>query len=892
MGFRKGMTVCLLTTCMIVPAVTGAEEDDRATTERDVRQALSDAVSHLTSRPERNEVGGFVLAPGKEPKRRVGYGTASNVVRTVRYRMQETRYREQPLRYRKVIERYTKQTEYIPVYKPIYKDAIQVQRQGVSAGATQKLTKGKTVVGRKVVGKRKVERLVKDPMGSIRKERLVPDADGSVIRGKTLVPDTEGPVVRKSEVQDPSGSIVRVYTNQVPAGPIYAEGAELWPEGFLGANAMALYALRRSGVSGTDKNAQRIASSLVQRCKIYGLPDTTWDLAWITAALARMPGDYYGDACRSVASKLADGQIVDSAAKGLWGPVCINTRLLAAMIEHELALTEKVERSQQKSRTTRRPSRARPPANAVESKGELGRAEKNLKTFQENYRLVTMQGRRFQEIQNPYRIEPPMGECPVQMPGLPFNIYRFGMADMDSTAIAVFGLMEAHLAGRLPQKTQRPVLENFRATSVMMSKRLSTVLATAAKAIADRKPKSGNWKNAVVVYKINHFEGVYRDDSAAIRLPSVQAKATHLATLQAYSVLADIGQIVGLPKLLGKHRQSFAHGWRGYEKILSEYANGAANRSAPGWDAITDFCVPARDFGSRPSDHAITSRGAWRGLASRLLDRQLPGGYWRESDDYNPSSCLKDLQRVRAESPEQLARRTSAYYRTSTDADSECSSVIGTAQAMVFLAANVRPPVAGVCADSRGAPVPKRLDWIIDQISKQYGVSLSPAVITPSTGFAEVKNLPVLVVSPGQGSKWLEDSTTATLRKYGESAGTVIVEAPAAAEGLKFIAAAKKKLMAGGSPSVTVIPADNPLLEGLRSKVRLWGQLRSDGSVQSIFLPVAISQGPSDKTVDATLATKITVRLIMQNSDPAILSPAYASVIAEDASSDEFDVEW
>lgn len=61
------------------------------------------------------------------------------------------------------------------------------------------------------------------------------------------------------------------------------------------------------------------------------MPDTTWDLAWLTAAFATMPTNRFGTATEMLASKLMDGQILDGTARGLWGPTCINTPLLADM---------------------------------------------------------------------------------------------------------------------------------------------------------------------------------------------------------------------------------------------------------------------------------------------------------------------------------------------------------------------------------------------------------------------------------------------------------------------------------------------------------------------------------------------------------------------------------
>ena len=43
-------------------------------------------------------------------------------------------------------------------------------------------------------------------------------------------------------------------------------------------------------------------------------------------------GKIYETRCKETADKILDGQILDGGARGMWGPVCINTDLLATYV--------------------------------------------------------------------------------------------------------------------------------------------------------------------------------------------------------------------------------------------------------------------------------------------------------------------------------------------------------------------------------------------------------------------------------------------------------------------------------------------------------------------------------------------------------------------------------
>jgi hypothetical protein len=147
-------------------------------------------------------------------------------------------------------------------------------------------------------------------------------------------------VQRQREVADPDGPLTR--TIKVPVyGP---GGPNVWPATALGDNGFTLYAMRKTGVPGDDPVLVRVAESMLSFLAAYGSPDHTWSLAGMAAGLSVMPGGRFSDAARELAGRLLEGQITDGAARGLWGPMCVNTRLLSAMLKQLGDASEEVSR--------------------------------------------------------------------------------------------------------------------------------------------------------------------------------------------------------------------------------------------------------------------------------------------------------------------------------------------------------------------------------------------------------------------------------------------------------------------------------------------------------------------------------------------------------------------
>lgn len=157
--------------------------------------------------------------------------------------------------------------------------------------------------------RRETRRRIKGIRGERQEKRVVPAKDGTIYRQMVL--------------------------------PIYEKTAGArWRFGGLGNNGLALVALRRCGVPADDPLVAQPAENLAQLIETFGWPDITHDVAWLTAAFALLPGDGYAALAERGASKLLDAQIVTGPATGLWGPVAVNSEMLAAYLKQVLALSQ------------------------------------------------------------------------------------------------------------------------------------------------------------------------------------------------------------------------------------------------------------------------------------------------------------------------------------------------------------------------------------------------------------------------------------------------------------------------------------------------------------------------------------------------------------------------
>ena len=107
-------------------------------------------------------------------------------------------------------------------------------------------------------------------------------------------------------------------------------GPNMMPRGWFAVNAMGLSALHKAGF-GKRRDVEVFALNLMWICDRVGIPDNTYDLAWLVIAYSQLPQDSYGAFTQRII-KLLDGQSPGRKGQGsgLWGRWRLILRCLPA----------------------------------------------------------------------------------------------------------------------------------------------------------------------------------------------------------------------------------------------------------------------------------------------------------------------------------------------------------------------------------------------------------------------------------------------------------------------------------------------------------------------------------------------------------------------------------
>jgi hypothetical protein len=308
-------------------------------------------------------------------------------------------------------------------------------------------------------------------------EQLVPETSagqptGGFVRRKVNVVVRRklvGTESRSRLVPDPNGTETAEVNEYGPGGPdIYSGNA-------FGLNAMALFVLIRAGHPHHEA-AERLAQSLADKLTAYGIPDTTFDVAWLAAAFTALGKDSrHAPWAEQLVSKLIDGQIREPGApRGLWGPVCIHYPYFAKLFVVQGQLHQQLEVELPKMLERAPPQQAQ----ALVAQGKKMRQA--YLEFVKAYRAASSQGTRMMDITRQWLADPQ-----TWLPGLPYFIYNRVIADVESTAVALFALAEAGKAGMLPAESHRVAIrgrkvhppEKTAATLELTARALGTAIA-------------------------------------------------------------------------------------------------------------------------------------------------------------------------------------------------------------------------------------------------------------------------------------------------------------------------------------------------------------------------------------------------------------------------------
>ena len=378
---------------------------------------------------------------------------------------------------------------------------------------------------------------------------------------------------------DPEGPLEMIYKQ-----PIYEYiGDTSWQFSLIGDSAMALEALRAAGLSEGDPVVQRMVDNVFAYLDTYGPPDQTWNVAWLAIVMARTDGALAAEWTEKLASRLLDGQITDGAARGLWGPMCVNPRLFSILMRDYLAGEAELAKRQAKAKE--KPTKANKVL-ADEAEG----ARNRLKKYADSWSHLAL---RFATAEFPMVWDDQMTEK-VNFQGTTDFFYNQRSADMESTWIALHALAVCAEMKRLPKESLRtsippaygsiakigekakrpPAVESQLNAETVPPEPSMAVLARAANALAALLPEGTGWSECNLHQPVTEFDGFKQYlpvPSNPESFPPLASPVTATSAAQGVAALDAIGRAVGLDKLA---------------KFLPKYLAGAQGRATAMQDLI------------------------------------------------------------------------------------------------------------------------------------------------------------------------------------------------------------------------------------------------------------------------------------------------------------------
>lgn len=320
-------------------------------------------------------------------------------------------------------------------------------------------------------------------------ERIVPVMESGQPTGR-FTKQKERVVVKSKQVDkriveqlvpDKDGSETMKLPKYGPGGPA------AWPLNLPGFNGMALYVLAKAGLAHHPATVKHAAALAEHASESMGLPDGTFDVAWMAAGFAALgPDSAHESVARRLIGKLIDGQVREKGdLDGLWGPVCVNYGYYGRLMTLGQTLRQELDVTLPKKIEAATPS-------AQEKLVALAKEMKAVaNAYERTHRDVFRAGTRMLEIQKPYPFE---GRA--ILPGLPFNAYQWVVTDVESTEAAAFALAVAKKADLLPRETDRLAI---RGKKIHPPVKTETVVKAAAKRMAAAIDDDGGTKAMALV---------------------------------------------------------------------------------------------------------------------------------------------------------------------------------------------------------------------------------------------------------------------------------------------------------------------------------------------------------------------------------------------------------
>ena len=428
---------------------------------------------------------------------------------------------------------------------------------------------------------------------------------------------------------DPEGSETMKVPKYGPGGPA------AWAANLPGLNGMALYVLAKAGLASHPATVKHAKGLATHATTYNGLPDSTFDVAWMAAGFIALGSDSAHDKlARRLVGKLLDGQIRKKGdLDGLWGPVCVNYGYYGKLFTLNQTVKQEIDVLIPKKLEV---------ANAAQQ-GQLVAMGKEMQALSTAYskvhRDVFRCGTRMLQIRSPFAFEEEF-----ITPGLPLNAYQWVATDIESTEAATFALALAKQAGMLPRETERLAI---RGKKIHPPVKAELVLKAAAKRLSEAVDAEGRTSALARVAKNTGFEKtgfpapMFDDGEQLPPLFDFETAGTCVAALEALESLAsaapELAKQLDEPRKRARDRAT---------KIAARWYEESANPAAESWKGLYAATkVSHADLTKSatlppPSSTAEVETVAW-GPAGALY-RIVPGLRGLFTGVATPKECFSD----------------------------------------------------------------------------------------------------------------------------------------------------------------------------------------------------------------------------------------------------------
>ena len=470
----------------------------------------------------------------------------------------------------------------------------------------------------------------------------------------------------------------------------------------------------KSGIPLSSPALKKGIDTFVDYIRVYGYPDRTWDLAWVTILFTEI---YQGEQIYEKIAKQAINKLIAGASQekenyGLWGPMCVNPDYLLEIIEWEENFDKKniIPLTQKIAKTSNEKSKIKLENKLLEFKTQKRR-------FEILYKEWGVSGYSFSDYKQRH-IYPPQDNLKRSMPeiysisktgGYAYNWTCESRADLECTAFALKALKHAAEKKLLPIKTPALMYERKKlGDSIDTVKILKGALSN----ILKLQQKDGGW------YSYSSIIGHRTFRKYGIETPKFP-KDTEKKNSDLISSLHASSSLLYLNDCLGNN--------------TSKYTNEPLKASKAFLDGKFEELIKLEKnilfFNLLPlvEDVYKNDREIWQKVASTLIkSRILNSKFWT-------LRTFKFLERS--------LDVKSVYSRIQGD-----HSQLATSQAVLYLASGIRPPLFAIWGSHKNSRPPLIITAIKKYMAKK-GTEINLIVTSNELPEENIANVPLLVIS-------------------------------------------------------------------------------------------------------------------------------------------------